>query len=357
MAFVLVLGGIAALNATVDPAGLFTRRDRSEAAARRLLAGKAIPLNNVEDRRLEAAYAQLESAAPDVVIFGSSRVMALGSEIAPGLRVYNAATGSNTLNDTIALAGLFVGKSRPRAVLIGCDSWLLDKTPVNGRWRTLHAALAKMDKRLGIAVEPKTRTLSESWPALISLDYTLESLNWLAGNWREVLQGKAPLAKTANPADGVRRPDGSIVYPLAFRMRSAGEIRSAALVLGRKAVTDILQGGHLNPVAINRFERLIRFLRAESIQVILVLPPYHPVYYAYVQAHDAKKVMVRTDRTFREIARRTGALVAGSYDPARAGCGANAFWDGMHPKKPCLDRLVTPVIRRALSTAAEADWR
>jgi hypothetical protein len=347
------------LNATVDPAGLFARRDRAEAAARLLQQGRPIPLDNVDDRRLQATYAKLGSV-PDIVIFGSSRVMELGGEIAPGLRVYNAATGSNTLYDTIALAGLFVTDARkPRIVIIGADPWLLDHGQRNGRWRTLHEPYRETATRLGIPAEPDTGELDETWPTLLSLGYTLESIDWLRANWRELFEAaRDPGARpAAGDGLGLKRPDGSIVYPAAFRQRGADAIRAAALAHARKHVTDLQKGGQLDPAAIDRFERLTRYLRAAGVQVIFLLPPYHPLHYAYVVAHDTAGTLARTDATYRDIAQRADVRVAGAYDPAKAGCSENEFWDGLHARKGCLDRLVEPVLGPLLATAAETDVR
>lgn len=347
------------LNATVDPAGLFARSDRAEAAARLLAAGQAIPLGNIEDRRLQAAYAEV-GAVPGVLILGSSRIMELGGEIAPGLRVYNAATGSNTLYDTIALVGLYVTAARkPRIVIVGADPWLLDRAPRNGRWRTLHLAYDAMAKRLGIAPDVESGELDETWPTLLSLGYTIESLDWLRANWRELLDAAPVPSARAASADGlgIKRADGSLVYPAAFQRRDADQVRAAALAHARKHVTDLLKGGQLDAVAIDHFERLMRYLRSVGVEVILALPPYHPLHYAYVEAHDPTGVVPRTEATYRDIATRTGARVAGSYDPARAGCPQAEFWDGMHAKRACVDRLVAPVLAPIIAATAESDRR
>jgi hypothetical protein len=347
------------LNATVDPGGLFARRDRAEAAARLLAAGEPIPLGNIEDRRLQAAYARL-GPVPDILIFGSSRVMELGGEIAPGLRVYNAATGSNTLYDTIALAGLFVTDARkPRIVIIGADPWLLDHGQRNGRWRTLHVPYRDMATRLGIPAESDTGELDETWPTLLSLGYTLESLDWLRANWRELFEAAGDPGARAASGDslGLKRPDGSIVYPAAFRQRGADASRAAALAHGRKHITDLLKGGQLDPTAIDRFERLTRHLQAAGVQVIFLLTPYHPLHYAYVVAHDRVGTLARTDATYRDVARRADVRVAGAYDPGKAGCSESEFWDGLHAKKSCLDRLVEPVLGPIIAATAESDGR
>jgi hypothetical protein len=90
--------------------------------------------------------------------------------------------------------------------------------------------------------------------------------------------------------------------------------------------------------------RLLRFLKGQGTSVVLLLPPYHPLHYAYVREHDGDGSLDKIEATIRDIGRETGAAVLGSYDPAKVHCSETEFWDGMHARKSCLIRLLAPAL-------------
>jgi hypothetical protein len=129
-----------------------------------------------------------------------------------------------------------------------------------------------------------------------------------------------------------------------MRSRTISDVRVYAIEYARKHMTAILKGGWLAPQEIDVFTRLVRFLKSQGTSVVLLMPPYHPLHYAYVREHDGDGSLAKTEATIREIGRETGVTVAGSYDPAKAHCSEAEFWDGMHARKSCLIRLLAPAL-------------
>jgi hypothetical protein len=272
--------------------------------------------------------------------------MELGEGIAPGRTVYNAATGSNTMNYLIALAGLFVRDDRkPRYAVIGVDSWLFDATPRNARWRALNEAYLAMNARIGLPADADAAE-EAVWRSLISLDYTRASLAEISVDWRAAFASSSP-AQKIDDADGFKRSDGSLVYPAAFRARDAGQIRADALAHGHKHVTELLKGGLLDPKSTMRFTHLLAYLNDAGVRVVLLLPPYHPAHYDYVRSQQETQALDRIEAFVHGLARAGQVQVAGSYDPVRAGCAESEFWDGLHARRSCLGRLLAPAMQGA----------
>ncbi len=90
------------------------------------------------------------------------------------------------------------------------------------------------------------------------------------------------------------------------------------------------------------YETLVAHLVRRGIDVALVLSPYHPQ--AYREIIELDLAHPKVERDFREFAERLGVGLVGSYDPVEAGCAADEFYDGMHPKPACLKKILAPLL-------------
>lgn len=78
-------------------------------------------------------------------------------------------------------------------------------------------------------------------------------------------------------------------------------------------------------------------LKKQGKKVVFVLSPYHPKLFELMQLNDRK--FLEIESIFREVAESSGAEVIGSYDPVKVGCSSEDFYDGMHPKDKCVDKI------------------
>lgn len=339
----LVLGCALGLNAAVDPAGLLDGDRRAVAAARDLVAGNAIPLSNADDRRLQHAYAVARAETLDVLIMGSSRMMQIEASLLPGRKLYNASVSSLTLDDLLALAELFVERRTPPELLvIGIDPWLFDADPLNARWSALESQVQAMRRGLDLPPAENGREAGVVGN-LLSLSYTRESVNDVLATWRS----RAGQTGGDAFAAGTKRPDGSILYGAAYAGRNEGAIRADALADGRQYVNARSISRPFAAGSVATFEKLLAHIRRRGVALVLVLPPYHPLTHAHVVREDDGANYAQLKQVVENIAARTGARVAGDSDPAIAGCAADEFWDGVHPKTSCLHRIVGPVVESA----------
>ncbi|NTW89278.1 MAG: hypothetical protein HGB26_09270 [Desulfobulbaceae bacterium] len=85
--------------------------------------------------------------------------------------------------------------------------------------------------------------------------------------------------------------------------------------------------------------QLIKELQKRGKRVVVLLIPYHPAVYKDKLMSDAlNEVRQRVNRLEVE----EGIHLKGSYNPTDFGCTANEFFDDMHPKDSCLEKLSTP---------------
>jgi len=352
--FALTLVFVASLNYFVDPLGLYDSGRRATAAAVQLAAGRDLVAKDIADRGIQLAYTEVAKKTPDVLVIGSSRIMEIDSSAAPERKLYNAGVSTLTLPDLLGIIDSYVeAKKLPPVIVIGIDTWLFNHVPVNDRWRALSSQYKRMLARLGVKDDAGYSGIPSKLFNLVSLNYTLASAAKVLAEGRSTFyRTYAPDFELAdkNTKVAVKSSDGSLKYGEKMRSRTVSDVRVYAIEYARKHMTAILKGGWLAPQEIDVFTRLVRFLKSQGTSVVLLMPPYHPLHYAYVREHDGEDSLSKTEATIREIGRETGATVAGSYDPAKAHCSEAEFWDGMHARKSCLTRLLEP----ALATVSSA---
>jgi hypothetical protein len=335
---------IAGLNYRVDPAAIFDNGLAARENATILTSGQAAALTHVDDRRLHVEVAQLISPTPDTLILGSSRTMLANTQMVSGT-LYNASVSSATLPDILGLAEAFVAAGKkPRILVLGADTWLLSGTPINQRWRAIAEEYGAMQARIGEQTKRRTTDRLSRAKTLISLPYTLESLAVLRVDPKAALFARPPLA-AIDPArwDGpLKRADGSLRYGVDVRNRATQLVQAAALTDAQQIITEALVAEEPDPAAVDTLSRFARYLEFEGVTLVLLLPPFNPLTYRAASESARPDYLREREQYYRQWAGKLGVRVVGSYDPARAGCGAEEFYDGVHARPSCLARqLVT----------------
>ena len=93
----------------------------------------------------------------------------------------------------------------------------------------------------------------------------------------------------------------------------------------------------------NILEKFVSQLKAQIRKVVLVLSPYHPSLYDLMQLQDRK--FLEIESIFKDIAVANGVQLIGSYDPTKVGCSSEDFYDGMHPKDKCMEKVFSELRR------------
>jgi len=90
-------------------------------------------------------------------------------------------------------------------------------------------------------------------------------------------------------------------------------------------------------VAISNLESFVSYLKDNDVKVTLVLSPYHPQLYQLMESR--KPIFLELERWYRDFADENEIQIIGSYDGRKFGCSGEEFFDGMHPKSSCLNKL------------------
>ena len=329
-----------AFSAWIDPARLVTPRHAEREIARVLASGRNVTdFANYDDRAIEKHLAPLRRGRPDVLVLGSSMMPMLRGCGGAGVRgCVNGAMQGATLDDVLGVYGLYdTAERRPRRVLLGVDPWT-ESTSGEG-WRSLADERATVARRAGISVSPRreelalwarsARTLATPEYFRLSL-YSFRRYGTRGIAWR--------VTDDAQNVEKTKLPDGSVVWSA---VPDDNAERAAARFASSELAHDARFHGFAEraPGRAGALERFVRYLRSEGVSVTVVLVPFPAEVYD-VSRRLSGDSLAMVERDLRIMAARTGAQVAGSYDPRRAGVATGDFFDENHLRPEPLARLV-----------------
>lgn len=220
---------------------------------------------------------------PEVVIFGSSRVMSVRDELfSNNYKVYNAAINSTTgkgLDGMIQIFSSLDKHALPKVFIVGIDHWLFN--PGFNRQSRIKKILANLKGTnicsfLRIFKNAINRIKERYCSYNMLLDDKDNCLRYMISPQK--LEGIGLMAKTLNSGF---RVDGSRKYSdmEEASIMSVDECRNA--ILKDKSVRP---ANNLDQEAVLKFRKLLSLLREENITFIGIFVPYHPNYLMALQS-------------------------------------------------------------------------
>jgi peptidoglycan/LPS O-acetylase OafA/YrhL len=293
-------------------------------AAKLLLTSEAIYSSNMDDRQFIKHRIEYENLSPKTIVLGSSRVMQIRAHKNFNDVLVLGVNGAS-IEDDIVIAYLALKKFSPDTLILGLDPWLFNLNLKEARWRSLiNEFSTARDSLEGIEIHEVVPKNASSQSGLLS---SLSTIYRLVNISKYVSSDDRPEIK-----DKIRR-DGSRVYNYVYANKSQSEISSGfeeQLNYGMNNYEHSEQSQQL-------FEKfLIKNLK--KYNVIFVLVPYHPSLFNRIKIENSE--IVQAEIKYRELSMKHKVKIIGSYDPAIVGCEASEFYDGMHPKKSCLDKVL-----------------
>lgn len=324
---------LTAVNWYADP-GNAIRSDYERKVAQILAGGEnAANLNNMDDRAFMREYLPLRTQPIDTLALGSSHSMQITKELTGDENTFCGGMTGADLRDCISLYRLVrqAGFSPSRVILV-VDSWFLSEGTVERRAMTdgyrefcrengFEPVQAGQWDQLSQQLEKKMQ--------LFSITYFQSSLNFLQTGKQAV---RDPVATTSFYSEsGMRRADGSYCYEAQYRDPDSGYAREnvAAMMAVKPDFAAKFNGVSENLAA--QLSAFIESMQADGCQVVVMIPPFHPDYYAFMaQRPQEYGELLGTEGLIRDIAEKTGAAVFGSFDPSACGLTAADFYDGLH---------------------------
>ncbi|MEC8147383.1 MAG: DUF1574 family protein, partial [Pseudomonadota bacterium] len=130
--------------------------------------------------------------------------------------------------------------------------------------------------------------------------------------------------------------DGSHIYNESF-VNQADNIREGF----PRLINYAMKNFDYDIESIEKLENFILYLKSNNVTVTLILSPYHPKLYQLMRTQKPK--FLEIEAWYREFAKRNDIRIIGTYDGNTMGCKENEFYDGMHPKKSCMQKLFLDV--------------
>ncbi len=312
--------------------GAFTRMTTSgyeDWLAKDLAKYDYVYFGNLDERRFMESRFRYETRQPEIVVMGSSRMMQIGSQTLDG-KVLNLSVSGASVEDYVALVGEATAKFDIRTVYLGADPWLFNAASGQLRWKSVAGLYAYWQDQISRPVQ--TAQPAEYPPR--SDQYDPVDAGFAERLFRSVNQSAFRAETGRVEAQPKKVYDGFHVNSELDIARTEQEIKSGFPALLNYAMATYRP----SDAAIRDYSDLIRFLKQQDIEVFLVLPPYHPEMIAVMRTE--KPLFLEIEDRFRELADDLSVPVLGSYDAVRAGCPAEGFYDGMHPKEACMREIL-----------------
>lgn len=287
----------------------------------------AVYAADMDERLFTKSRIKCETMTPQTVVLGSSRLMQVSTH-SPGIahELLNLTVSGSSVEDDLAIWRLASAKFNPSLILIGADPWLFNVRSGQQRWQTLASDYAAAVSDL----EHRQMTARTATPT------KQHSNSWLQAIYRSVNVWQIAAADdTPEIIDKIRR-DGSRVYNTVAANKPQHEVLSGL----REGLVYAMSPYERSDTTARLFERWIRSIKTKH-KIILVLSPYHPKLYQIMETSDRK--FLEIEQQFRDLSNRLGIQIIGSYDPNRVGCNSSEFYDGMHPRSSCMDKVLAQI--------------
>ena len=278
----------------------------------------------------------------NTIILGSSRTMQI-SENLFSTKTINLSVSGAGIEDYLALYHL-AKRFNPKRVVIGVDPWLFNAKSGLGGWKTLTNEFLSESRVLGFSREPIVRFNEDRWLQLINITYIKASLQTnIKARLIAMMNGPNPhdlvITKEENPysaKDGLR-PDGTRIYNSSRSLQSPYQVEMSAIQYATPPVHLLSGFDGIDKSRWNLFKTLILEIVNKS-EVVIVLLPFHPA--SFKRLMEQFSIINNVELELRKFAADNGLQLIGSYNPGEVGCNKFGFWDGLHPKKSCVSKMI-----------------
>ncbi len=331
------LGVIMDFNYRMDPGNIFGCNRLVETMGNWLLAGNKVAVaQNYNERLVQKYLIAHDSRSYEVLVLGSSRSMGIGQELFPDARMKNYSVSGASLEDDVALYFLYEQlHGKPCKVVICADAWLLNRNNGQNRWKSLAEEYKYGKKRMtGQSIQASGDEM-DKYKQLLSWSYLQASME----AWKTNRDGICLVDTNCEIS-----PNAKVVCPDGSHISSATEQAKDAESDARKYISgnvySLEKFDVLNEKLRTELQTFLCYLKAQGVEVILYLTPYHPIVYSYFVRTEKYWQVMATEQYFKKCAEENGFSVVGSYNPGACGLSNADFLDGMHLRREAVYRIL-----------------
>lgn len=336
---------VVSINYYIDPAKVFQMGHYEFNLANHLLKGENVAnVSNYDDRLLQKYYILDYHSFIDTIVLGSSRSMEIRSEKNSNNTFHNHSVAGATIEDYIAIFGMYYEKRLlPHTIILGTDPWIFNKNNDQTRWRSLKSEYLRfvkiLDNKNFDFIHFYSSSVTDKLFQLVSPAYFNTSLKKIFFD-RSNMVDSLYITTHENPDEGMLRSDGFYVYPIEKRAAGTMEIRKRANeFINLKPVYALGNYFNIDPRLKELWNIFICCLKNNKIEIILFLPPYHPIVYKYLSESEQYKIINTVEQFFLTYAQDNSLKIIGSFNPSKVNLSEDAFYDGMHVKPDAISKI------------------
>ena len=299
---------------------------------------------NLDERRFMEGRLYYPLSPVNSIVVGSSRVMQINS-ITLGENIQSFTVSGASLEDDIAFGLEALAKLNYKNIYISADPWILNLHDGQNRYQSINNMYEYWLNRTYSNLNPMPFLSNDTHDSEVSSD-----VNYSSSLRRFVMLDNKNNMPSHGDIEGVAKKsyDGSHIYNERYVKASAENIHLGFDRILNYAMDEF----EYDTEAISNLEAFVSYLKSNNVVVTLVLPPYHPQLYQLMKTQ--KPIFLEIESWYRDFAEENELHIIGSYDGELAGCSENEFYDGMHPKNSCMNKLFYDinelVLRQSIQT-------
>jgi len=280
------------------------------------------------------------------IVLGSSHILQISSIRNTGnikkqcKNLINLGVSGGSLEDIFVFSNIILNKKiLPEQVFIGIDPWTLkfnmdSRYLINKKYYILMLKYLNIENTIDIQYESK---IIEN---LINKEYLLRSLDLIFKEDERIFDF-SKIQKVTEKFDfdtgfnkAVTLSDGSHVYNKSWIVKQKDNIKKLPYgggdyKIGKKPFEQL---------AIDSLVKLLEFYKREKIKVNFLMTPYHPNVFKKGKTKVVEYMKIVEKKVF-ELSDKYDIEVYGSFFPKKLNCNENEFFDFMHAKTSCLNKI------------------
>lgn len=332
------------VNFYVDTRGLFQGGQFERELAAKLHEGKAISnFQKLDERQILRLYIKEMKTPYDILVIGSSRGLQITAAIAGADGTfYNAGMTGEDYYDVVGTVGLLHSYGRlPKNMVMVLDPWILSAQPdAKNKRSDKNLANRFLTETLGFD-EPYTEE-SFQWntEALVAPDYFQTNMAYFFSDHSEEERPSEVTGDIYAQETEIKMADGTLLYTEEYRNQVQQEVDHDAQL--RATMPFMMCGFYPQPDTklCKQFTAMVDFLQENGVEVTFLLTPFHPDLYARVESHmDTEGGVVYSESFFYALAQEKNIPIYGSYNPERANCDREDFYDGLHIRRESISKF------------------
>ena len=341
---------VSGVNLYADPANLFKPGYERGVAEIMAHGDNAANIRNMDDRELMREYAALHTQPIGTLVLGSSRSMQFTRQNTGDDTLFCAGVTGGDVRDCISVYRLLrENGARPQRVVLVLDYWYLSEGCLDTRAMTEgyydfceEHGLAPVQS--GVRFATRVRNTAERAAQVVSVPYFQQGVEFLKKGLQHA-RDPVPTAEFYSETD-MRRADGSYGYNAQIRGQTPEEAAAEAHNLSIVTPDVARNFTGISSSLQAQLEAFFADIAQDGAQLIVVTPPLHPDYYAFMQQRPEYDGIRQAIADMRAWLQTLDVVYVGDYDPMLFGMDGADFYDGFHYRDTSLVKFFPAALLR-----------